>query len=77
MLGYVLKAGSLPSTTNTLFYFFNINLFILIGGYTLQYCIGFAIHQHGSATGIRMFPILNPSPSSLRGNGWGDLGEWH
>ena len=30
---------------------------------TLQYCIGFAIHQNESATGIHMFSILYPPPS--------------
>ena len=32
---------------------------------TLQYCIGFAIYQQESATGIHVFPILNPPPSCL------------
>jgi len=41
------------------------SLYILFYFLTLQYCIGFAIHQHESSTGIHMLPILNPPPSSV------------
>ena len=32
---------------------------------SLQYCSDFAIYLHESAMGVRMFPILNPPPTTL------------
>ena len=48
-----------------LFFSFFLILFYL----TLQYCIGFAIYQNESATGIHVFPILNPPPSPFHPSG--------
>ena len=50
------------------FYLF-IYLFLLY--FTLQYCIGFAIHQHESELGVHEFPILSllPPPSPYHPSG--------
>ena len=42
---------------------FSFLFFFILFYLTLQYCIGFAIYQNESATGIHVFTILNPPAS--------------
>ena len=48
-VGNLVSGSSAPSL---FFFLFNWTLI------TLQYCGGFAIHSHGSAMGVHVFPIL-------------------
>ena len=60
------QRGSKSSLAKRLFFFFALGSMIILFYFffdafiylffTLQYCIGFSIHQHASATGVHISP---------------------
>ena len=56
------QVNFIPIASMNLCYLFYFYFFLLY--FTLQYCIGFALHWHESTTGVYKLPILFPPPTS-------------